>query len=64
METQKKNKKIPEDFLIRSPEEEYESCVAQQIEQAVRFGDNEKAELYREALEKGLKTISNLRKAK
>ena len=59
--TDKSYKKIPDDFLIHSPEEEYRSYTQQQIEQLERLGEKEKAELYREALELGLKTLSNLR---
>lgn len=53
-------KKILEDFLVGSPQEEYKSYVEQKIEQALRFGDNENAEIYRKALELGLQTLNKL----
>jgi hypothetical protein len=58
---EKTPKKVPDDFLIHSPEDEYRSYVEQQIEQLTRVGEQEKIELSREALELGLKTISSVR---
>ncbi len=57
----KDTKKIAEEFLIHSPEEEYTLYVAQQIEQLLRVGEQEKAEIYREAQELGLKILSTVR---
>jgi hypothetical protein len=58
----KNQKKIPEDFLIQAPEEEYRSYVEQQIEQLTRFGEQQdKIELHREALELGLKVLGNIK---
>jgi hypothetical protein len=51
------------DFVIHSPEEEYASYVQQQIELAIRFAENSKAELYREVLELGLKTLHSCKKS-
>ena len=56
-------KKISEDFIIRSPEEEYTNYVQQQIDLAIRFEEREKVALYQEALELGLKTLTSLKKS-
>ena len=56
-------KKIPEAFIIRSPEEEYNNYVQQQIDLAIRFEEREKVACYQEALELGLKTLTSLKKS-
>ena len=53
--------KIPNEFLIRSPEEEYELYVTQQIENAERFAEEDKQDLYKEALNFGLKVLRDLK---
>lgn len=53
--------KIPDEFAIRSPEEEYELYVQKQIENARRFKEVDKVELYQEALQLGLKLLKDLR---
>lgn len=58
----KNQKKVPEDFLIHAPDEEFRCYVEQQIEQLTRFGEQqEKIELHREALELGLKVLSSVK---
>lgn len=64
LETVKRLKKVPDDFLICSPEDEYKIYVEQQIEQTLNFGDQKKAEIYREALDLGLKVLNTLRNKK
>ena len=48
------------DFIVYSPEEEFTSHVQQQIDLARRFEEDDKLELYSEALELGLQILRSV----
>lgn len=52
-----------DEFIIRSPEEEFTNYVKQQIEMATRFDEKEKLKLYEDALDLGLKILNGLKNA-
>ena len=57
------DKKAPDEFIIRSPEEEYVNYIQQQIDIASRFEDAKKVKLYKDSFELGLKILNSIKKS-
>lgn len=52
---------ILNEFLLYSPEEEYLSHIHKKLEVAAKYQDNDKINLYQEALELGLQILKKIK---